>query len=54
MDRDCHLVVEEHVSLKTESAYLNIEGSILFLLLKNINHNQIFCNGLLVLLAPIG
>lgn len=28
------------------------EGIIL-LLLKNINHNQIFCNGLLFFLAPI-
>lgn len=46
MDWGCHLVVEPQMSLKTENAYLNIEGSILFLLLKNINLHQIFCSGL--------
>lgn len=51
MDRGCHLVVELHVSLKTENAYLDTEGSILFLWLKNTNCNQVFCNGLLFLVA---
>lgn len=53
MDQGCHLVVELHASLKTENAYLNTEESILFLLPKNINHNQIICNGLLFKLAAI-
>lgn len=46
-------MVELHVSLKTENAYLSIEGSMLFLLPKNITHNQIFCSGLFFLLAPM-